>query len=287
MNSPFPGMDPYLEHPNRFPDFHNQFLTDLRALIQQALPRDYLARTACRTWLEISERSIEPNISVFHPQGFRRASNPNGPGRSAGQPDAASRLERDRALPVAPPRAPIIPTDLEEREEILLEIRLGRGDETRVVTCIELLSSGNKSFGSAARKSYLQKQTEVLNSRAHLVELDFLRGGAWTTAVSEERAREFGGEFDYDISIHRWYCRGEFVLYLIRLEQSLPEIGIPLLPEHGEVRVDLQEAFARSYAAAAYDREIRYDTDEPEPPLPDDRREWAQDVICAALQLVP
>ena len=30
MPSPFPGMDPYLENPEIFPDFHDSFITYLR-----------------------------------------------------------------------------------------------------------------------------------------------------------------------------------------------------------------------------------------------------------------
>ena len=36
MPSPFPGMDPYLEHPRHWQDFHTEFLTTIR-------PRPYTA----------------------------------------------------------------------------------------------------------------------------------------------------------------------------------------------------------------------------------------------------
>jgi hypothetical protein len=38
MPSPFPGMDPYLENPEIFPDFHDSFITYLREVLQASLP---------------------------------------------------------------------------------------------------------------------------------------------------------------------------------------------------------------------------------------------------------
>ena len=49
--------------------------------------------------------------------------------------------------------------------------------------------------------------------------------------------------------------------------RALPEIAIPLLPGDGDVAVDLQEVFQRSYDAGPYRRRIRYRQTEPVPPL--------------------
>ena len=37
MPSPFPGMDPYLESPEIFPDFHDSYTTHLREALQATL----------------------------------------------------------------------------------------------------------------------------------------------------------------------------------------------------------------------------------------------------------
>src|SRR5205823_6551072 len=58
--------------------------------------------------------------------------------------------------------------------QVYLEIR--RRDTGRVVCVVELLSPINKARGSAGQE-YLAKRAAVLQSPAHLVELDFLRGG--------------------------------------------------------------------------------------------------------------
>lgn len=43
MPSPFPGMDPYLENPEIFPDFHDSVITYLREYLQACLPEPYFA----------------------------------------------------------------------------------------------------------------------------------------------------------------------------------------------------------------------------------------------------
>ena len=44
MASPFPGMNPYLEDPDIWPDFHGSFLMELRSKLNQSLPQMYVAR---------------------------------------------------------------------------------------------------------------------------------------------------------------------------------------------------------------------------------------------------
>src|SRR5215470_11561832 len=44
MPTPFPGMDPYVEHPGLWPDIHNGLIAELRnALAPQLRPRYYVA----------------------------------------------------------------------------------------------------------------------------------------------------------------------------------------------------------------------------------------------------
>src|SRR4051812_21626969 len=43
MPSPFPGMDPYLEDPDFWPDFHLTYLVTMRAELNRTLPERYNA----------------------------------------------------------------------------------------------------------------------------------------------------------------------------------------------------------------------------------------------------
>src|SRR5271168_3416433 len=64
MPSPFPGMDPYLENPEIFPDFHDSVITYLRETLQANLPAPYFAVLGRRVWIEVSRRSIGPDVEV-------------------------------------------------------------------------------------------------------------------------------------------------------------------------------------------------------------------------------
>ena len=56
MPSPFPGMDPYLEQPEIFPDLHDSLITYLRETLQASLPNPYFAVLGRRIWIEFSQR---------------------------------------------------------------------------------------------------------------------------------------------------------------------------------------------------------------------------------------
>ena len=50
MPSPFPGMDPYLEHPKLWPGFQHQFVAGLYQILLPGLVDHYRARVGCRTY---------------------------------------------------------------------------------------------------------------------------------------------------------------------------------------------------------------------------------------------
>src|SRR5438105_4579495 len=87
MRSPFPGMDPYLEHPGLWPDFHARFLTYCSEAIADRLPGNYMARIESQLKLVEAApdepRRVKPDI-VFHSQG-----NGVGSGRGVGAATAA------------------------------------------------------------------------------------------------------------------------------------------------------------------------------------------------------
>lgn len=66
MPSPFPGMDPWLEAPGRFPDVHDVLITYIREAVNAALPAPYFARSATRVWVE-DDDIREPNVSLIDP----------------------------------------------------------------------------------------------------------------------------------------------------------------------------------------------------------------------------
>src|SRR5208337_4659432 len=73
----------------------------------------------------------------------------------------------------APARVETPKQDVERVPFLEIRDRVGR----ELITVVELLSPSNKRPGDD-REQYLTKRRELLRSRAHLVEIDLLRGGA-------------------------------------------------------------------------------------------------------------
>jgi hypothetical protein len=261
MPSPFPGMDPYLERPEVFPDFHDSFITYLRENLQANLPPPYYAAIGRRVWIEVARRSIGPDVNVIHrgPEAPARAGPPGG-------------------LAVATePVAVRVPHD--EFREPLIEIYAKEGGDKRLVASLEVLSLSNKTPGAHGRDLYLRKQRELLAGQVHLVEIDLLRGGEHATAVPLDIARDACGAFDYHVSVHRFDDLETFFVYPIRLEGRLPTIAVPLLPGDPPVPLALQAVFDRCYDAGPYAREIGYGTDPLIPPLRPAQEDWAGRVL--------
>jgi hypothetical protein len=88
------------------------------------------------------------------------------------------------------------------------------------------------------------------------------------------------GPFDYHVCLHRFDNWEDFFVYPVRLADRLPEVAIGLLPGDGDVAVDLQDVFQRSYDAGPYRRRIRYRQTEPVPPLEPEARQWAARLLA-------
>ena len=260
MPGPFPGMDPYLEEPILWPGFHQFFVTYLSDKINGLLPSRYVAAIEVRTYFDDPARIVPPaHVS--------RRSSPVDPSRRKPEPATGGACD--------PPW--VIEDRREEIREGFIAIQaLGR--PKRVVTVIELLSPSNKSAESTGRASYRAKQAEVLGSPAHLIEVDLLRDGEHTVAVSRHQlARR--GRYDYLTCLNRadgprW--RSEVWARTIR--DRLPRFAVPLLDGDPDLALDLQPLLDRCYDAGAYGRRIDYAA-EPVPPLTRADAEWVDDLL--------
>jgi len=254
-------MDPYLEDPDLFPDFHDRMVTHLSEAIQSALPPPYFASLGRRVWIEVTERFVGPDVTIAS---------------AARRPSQGATAVAD--APTS--RAVVIHVPHDERREPFIEIRVGRGKAARLVTAIEVLSPSNKAPREHGRELYLRKQREMLDSRVNLVEIDLLRAGLPTTAVPWERTVDKTGPFDYHVCVHRMDNLEDFLVYPIRLRDTLPELAIPLLPEDEAVTVSLQQVMDRCYDAGPYRWEIDYASPIPAPPLASHDAEWVQERVA-------
>ena len=72
MAAAFPGMDPYLEAPEIWPDLHDALASEIRGTLNLTLPAPYYARLEMRPEVGIVEdkavRRIVPDVAVVrHP----------------------------------------------------------------------------------------------------------------------------------------------------------------------------------------------------------------------------
>ena len=247
MPSPFPGMDPFIEG-QCWRDFHTSFIENVRtALIPQIRPR-YVAFVEEDVYLAREDgtpvRIVVPDVSIQQADGWM---------------DTVSggiALATEHKVFTLPMTEPI--------EIPYLVIRQRDNEET--VAIIELLSPTNKSSRDG-RAEYLAKRNSLLRSRAHLIEIDLLRGGERLPTVEPLSPGDF---FAF---VSRAERRPMAEVYAWPLDRSLPTIPIPLTDGDPDVSLDLQTAFTTTYDRAGYDYALHYERPV-EPPLDAHRLEW-------------
>lgn len=261
MPSPFPGMDPWLESPAHYPDFHSRFPSSLSAAINLVLPPPYFAALSTRVYAEVSERIVEPDVDILAPAN----------GHPAGETATLTQLETELLVVTGGRLA------AEEITETFIDVRTTDGGN-RLVTSIELLSITNKTRGAAGRGFYQAKQREMMLAGVNLVEIDLLRGGLHTTQTDARELRRQAPGYVYHVSYTR--PGDEFVTRArpIELTQRLPKIPIPLGPDVPAVGVDLQAVFDRTYDESLFARRVDY-RQPPDPPLTPEQQAWADGVL--------
>ena len=146
MPSPFPGMDPYLEGPELWPDLHHELISVIRERLNQALRPQYHAMVEDRVYI----------------------SDEHDPGRRVIIPDVAIQVASQKSGYDGPPAVaePISATTMIEDEMREARIVIIDGVGRQVITVIEVLSPTNKVVGSKGRRNYELKRQEVLQSPA-------------------------------------------------------------------------------------------------------------------------
>ncbi len=112
-----------------------------------------------------------------------------------------------------------------------------------MITVVETLSPSNKRARSRSRAIRGQAE-ELLQSTAHFVEIDLLRGGR--PMPLEKRPN-----CDYSVLVSRAEARPRAGFWPIALRR-LPVIPIPLRPGDPDARIDLQEILDHVYDSAGY-----------------------------------
>lgn len=243
MPSPFPGMDPFIEKPAIWPDFHDALVSAIRGLLQPQLRPKYVALMQERWFVVESDRPIRPDVAIV----------------TTDQP--VERLSTSTTAAVIDVDAPSTVFEIwrEELKQPFLQI-IEPAAGNRVVTAIEVLSPDNKAPGPG-RDSYLKKRDEYWEGGASLVEIDLLRGGRPTVRLNDEQLASLQ-PFRHLITVtRRWPSRHE--VYALLLAQRLPKIPIPLDSSDPDVSLDLQAAMNRCWDEGPYPALLRYDAGPP------------------------
>jgi hypothetical protein len=232
-------MDPYLERPEIWRDFHDSLITYIREALQPLLRPKYAALTQDRLYVIESERPIYPDLAVVE--------------------TSASSEPRSSQGVLVVDEPVVIPLWREEVREPYIQI-IEPAAENRVVTAIEVLSPDNKAAGSG-RTSYVQKREEFWLGGTHLVEIDLLRSGLPTVRVEEQSLAGLA-PWRYVVAVTRILLpRRE--IYSFPLERRLPRIRIPLAAQDPDVVLDLQAAFERTWDAGPYPELLYYENPPP------------------------
>lgn len=254
MPSPFPGMDPYLESPAQWSDFHHEFITALRGVIADRLPDNYVARIN-ELVLKI-EPELEPRRKMVGPGVLVGRTYP-GPGSLANTSSSATVVELE---PVTIPNI----IHLDPHREAFIEIY--RMPEYELVTVLELLSPTNKT--GDGRGQYVAKRETLLEQRISMVELDLIRAGH---RLQLSRSLPTA---DYYALISRGDRRPDCEVYHWTVRHDLPTLPVPLKAPDLDISVGLAEAFATAYQRGRYDRIVHYNESPPAPSFAAEDADW-------------
>lgn len=230
--------------------FHGQFIAEIARQLSPRLRPKYVALMDERVtwdsadddvWIDAVEARPDVGIVEYRPS-------PQGP---------------DGSVFIAPLTMPtLMPTLVTQRSIEIRDVA-----ERRLVWAIEVMSPTNK-HGRGYRK-YLLKRGRILQSSAHLIEIDLLRNGHRVPMARPLPARP------YFAFVGRAHQRPSVGVWPIRLADQLPTIPVPLLAPDADVGLNLQEAIGRVYDAVGYDLILNYAAP-PSVPLHSEETEWAE-----------
>ncbi len=239
-------MDPYIEAPGIWPDFHEAFAFCIREALQPALPAGYYA--ALRTREEIGV-GLEGDAVVRYSEVSVKGTDATREGRERAPADTSVLTACEHLVLTGDPL-----------RMSFVEIReVAPGG--RLVTLIEVLSPSNKRPGPD-RESFARKQQEIFGSDANWVEIDLLRAGQRHGGDPRVDAHCQAKGYDYVVVVSRAQRRRPAFtldLYGFTVRDPFPVVGIPLRAPDPDVPLSLDQVFVRAYDTGPYRKIIDYD----------------------------
>lgn len=128
-------------------------------------------------------------------------------------------------------------------------------ESNELVTAIALLSPTNKK---GEIDQYRRKRQNLLRNQVNLVEIDLLRGGKSAVPLDQIKVKTY--QVRSTDAVNRL-----MQFWTVDLDEKLPTVSVPLLPEDGALVLNLQELFEKEYELSMYSRSIIYRIDELQP----------------------
>jgi len=253
-------MDPYIERPAIWPDFHDRLIPLIAGLLQPMLKPRYVALMQDRWFVVESNRPIRPDVAVIRT---------NKPKRSKSSQSSAAVLDVDEPV--------VFEIWREDVKQPMIEI-VEPAEGNRVVTAIEVLGPDNKTLGPG-RDKYLQMRDDYWQGGASLVEIDLVRGGQPTVRLNDEQLAMLGPHRHVVAVTRRWPSRCE--VYSIPLAQRLPKVAIPLAYNDTDVTLELQAAMNRCWDEGPYPELLHY-ADGPPADLSESEQAWCKEQLRKA-----
>lgn len=251
MQSPFSGMDPYIEAHGLWGDFVHSLVCDIARFLGEVLPERYAPRIGSREYTTICY-SEEDCVYPTPPHVVAACALP---------PEPRCLRSDDEPLSM---RAFFAETHHEPFVTIC-----DLNDDSRDMTCIEVLSPSNKRRGSEGWEQYLRKRNGLLLGQANFIEIDLLRGGQHMPMIGP------WPNSPYYLLVSRQsrapFCR----VWPVHFRRPLPEIPVPLASPDPDVPLALQPLIAAVYERSRYARRLDY-SKPLTPPLPPEEAAWLE-----------
>ena len=227
MPSPFPGMNPYLEKPDVWQDFHDRMIPAISDALSPQVRPNYIVKIEEQLFIH------EPgtNELILVGRGDVSVAQRRPTTRNGGTAVAAKSPARVR-----------IPS-VQFEKHLFLEIHDRKNRE--LVAVLEMLSPANKKEGPD-REQYLAKRGKLLRGNVHFIEIDLLR--AWPRMPMEPRLA-----CDYCVMVSRVEDRPEASFWPIKLRERLPKLPVPLRDPSPDAHIDLQAILHGVYDRAGYE----------------------------------
>jgi hypothetical protein len=262
MSSPFPGMDPYIEDPFFWSDFHASMMGAFREALNAVLPDRYTASIERNVWVQETDPQETTLVGVPDVQVADRES---AAGTHAGSATAT--------LTVTAPQTVMLSLVRRPGPRFL---RIMDRRRRQVVTVIELLSPANKTT-TGYGVVYRQKRLDYLAGGVNLVEIDLLRAGSRPPVQEPPPAPS-----DYYVLVCPTESFPQAGYWPLSVRDPLPVVPIPLAPGETPSPLNLRERLDQVYKAGRYERELDY-SQPPTPALREPDANWARDLLAAFL----